>query len=254
MSLPGRAIAAAVACGLVLSSCRGADPVEERAAVATETADAADDATGVGYEFELTTPGDGARFVVVAPLPVGRSADVTVVLASDGETIAVELEAEVVAADAEQAVQEIDLRIVEVRADDPRAVDVLESIVGASSVLRRDRRQAVFEQTLDIPPGLGFRADAVARQVLRAPFSLAGPVALAPVGAGANWSVTTMDGDVAVDERDVAVEFVNDDGYTLRFSLPDGEVEIQGRTGALLPDLQVITLADAEIRVEAERS
>lgn len=209
---------------------------------------------GPGYEYELSSVGTGERFELLMPIPVGRSVIVTVGLASGGEIIEVDLVAEVRAADAEGVGQEIDLRVVEVRSDDPQTVDGLEEILDSSSVLRRDERLAVIEQVLDIPEGLGFRADAVARQVLRAPFSLAGPLAPVPVGTDARWIVRTTDGEVVVDEREVTVVEIGDDGYVLGFVIPDGEVEIHGRFGTLLPDLQVITLADAEVTVSALRS
>lgn len=205
------------------------------------------------YRLELGTNGDPDRHELVVPVPTGRTMAVTVSLGSDGETVAVDLVATLLRSDADGAGQEIELRITGVDADDPETVDGLASIVDSSSVLRRDRRLAVVEQVLDVPDGLAFRADAVARQALRAPFSLAGPLPLEAVGVGAAWEVQSVDGGETVDARDVSLLAVDGDGYRLAFALPDGEVEIIGRIGALLPDRQVITLVDAQLTVTADR-
>lgn len=210
--------------------------------------------SGPGYEYELASVGQGERFELVAPIPVGRSALVTVGMASHGEAVEVDLVVEVRSADAGGVGQEIELRVVEVRSDDPHTVDSLDQILDASSIVRRDARRAVVEQVLDIPAGLGFRADAVARQVLRAPFSLVGPLALVPVGVGARWTVRDTDDGIVVDEREVTVSEIDESGHVLTFAVPDGAVEIHGRVDALLPDLQIITVSDAELTVTAART
>lgn len=198
--------------------------------------------------------GDGERYALVAPLPVGRRADVTVSLSSLGETIDVQLEAVVARAGADGESQLIELVVVGVEADDSATVDGLLPIVGASSTLVRDERLSIVEQQLDVPTGLAFRADAVVRQALRAPFGLVGPMALEPVGAGASWSVETSEGNATIDASTVEVVSSTADGFQLRFEVSDGLVELKGRSGMLLPDEQVITLDNATLTVVAEHS
>ncbi len=206
------------------------------------------------YSFELLDRGDVDRYELVAPVPVGRTADVTVSLASLGETIEVALEAKVVQAGADGAGQLIELVVVGVAADDASTVDGLLPIVGASSSLVRDERLSLVEQQLDVPPGLAFRADAVVRQALRAPFVLVGPLALEPIGSGASWTVQTTEDGAVIETASVEVLSSSAQGFHLRFEVPDGIVEIWGRAGALLPDEQVITLDNATLRVTADRS
>lgn len=206
------------------------------------------------YRIELESVGGVDRHELVAPVPVGRTVGVEVSLRSQGEAVVVELVATVVRSAADGAGQEIELQIVAVDADDPDTVDGLEPIADARSRLRRDRRLAVVEQVLDVPEGLAFRADAVARQALRAPFSLVGPLPLEPVGAGASWQVQTIEGDETVDTRQVSLAQVDAEGFLLTFGLPEGEVEIAGRIGALLPDRQTINLLDADLTVIADRA
>lgn len=206
------------------------------------------------YTFELTDIGAGERHVLVAAVPVGRTADVIVSLTSIGETIDVQLEATVVQAGADGESQLIELVVVGVDADDASTVDVLLPIVGASSSLVRDSRLSLVEQQLEVPGGLAFRADTVARQALRAPFVLVGPLPLQPVGDGAMWVVEA--GEDGADLGSTTVEVVDSsvDGFQLRFDVPDGVAEIKGRAGALLPDEQIITLDNATLTVIAERS
>lgn len=206
------------------------------------------------YSFELTNLGLGERHELIAPVPVGRSANVTVSLTSLDETIDVSLQATVVQAAADGQSQLIELIVVGVQADDPSTVDGLAPIVGASASLVRDSRLSIVEQQLDVPAGLAFRADAVVRQALRAPFVLVGPLALEPVGAGASWTVETSEDGAVIDSTSVEVISSSSDGFQLRFAVPDGVVEITGRAGALLPDEQLITLDNATLRVVAERS
>ena len=210
-------------------------------------------ASASNYTFELVEFGDDERHTLVAPVPVGRTVDVVVSLSSLGETLDVQLEATVVQADAGGESQLIELVILGVEADDASTVDALAPIVGASSELVRDRRLSLVEQALDVPAGLAFRADTVARQALRAPFVLIGPLALEPIGAGASWTVETSDEGAALDSTTVEVVSVSADAFELRFEVPDGAVEISGRPGALLPDKQTITLDNATITVVAER-
>lgn len=210
-------------------------------------------ASALAYSFELTDVGTGERHALIAPVPVGRSADVTVSLTSLGDTIDVQLEATVTQAGADGQSQLIELTIVGVDADDESTVDGLSPLVGASSSLVRDSRLSMVEQQLEVPSGLAFRADTVARQALRAPFVLVGPLALEPVADGASWTVE-MSVDGVVDASTVDVVSSTADGFELRLDVPDGEVEIRGRAGALLPDEQIITLGDATLTVVAERS
>jgi hypothetical protein len=232
----------------LLSGCTASD---EEAVVPPSTASLAESS---GYRLELESRGAGDRHDLVVPVPTGRTVGVTVSLGAQGETVRVELVATLVRADADGVGQEIELRIVDVEADDQDTADGLASIVDASSVLRRDRHLAVVEQVLDVPADLAFRADAVARQVLRAPFALVGPLPLESVGAGAVWQVQSMEDGETVDTRQVSLVEVDSDGYAFSFELPDGEVEIVGSSGALLPDRQVITLDDADLTVTAERT
>ena len=211
-------------------------------------------ASASNYTFGLTEIGGGERHALIAPVPVGRQADVTVSLASLGETIDVQLEATVAQAGADGESQLIELVIVGVEADDVSTVDALSPIIGASSSLVRDRRLSMVEQQLDVQAGLAFRADTVARQALRAPFVLVGPLALEPVGDGASWSVETSESEAVVISTNVEVISSSVDGFQLRFDVPEGVVEIWGRAGALLPDRQVITLDNATLTVVAERS
>lgn len=206
------------------------------------------------YTFELTNLGSGERYELIAPVPVGRTADVTVSLTSLDETVDVSLEANVVQAGADGQSQLIELIVVGIVADDASTVDGLSSIVGASASLVRDGRLSIVEQQLNVPAGLTFRADAVVRQALRAPFVLVGPLALQPVGAGATWTIETSEDGTIIDSTDVEVISNSADGFQLRFEVPDGVAEITGRPGALLPDEQLITLDNATLRVVAERT
>lgn len=206
------------------------------------------------YEFELVNLGTGERHALVAPVPVGRMADVIVSLTSLDETIDVQLEATVVQAGADGQSQLIELVIVGVDAGDGSTVDALEPIIGASSELVRDDRLSIVEQQLDVPNGLGFRADTVARQALRAPFVLVGPLALQPVGNGAAWTVETVEDGSVLDSSTVEVVSSSAEGFQLRLDVPNGVAEISIRAGALLPDEQVITLDNASVTVISERS
>lgn len=213
-----------------------------------------DPAGTLTYGFDLQWAGDDERYELISILPVGRTAVITVSLQSQGESVDVDLEATVVRAGADGVSQDIALDVTAVRSDDGATIDGLSSIVGASSVVRRDQRHAVVEQLLDVPTDLGFRADAVARQALRAPFSLAGPLPVLPIGDGATWSIESLDGPETIRVIEVAVIQVDSDAYALEFELANGSVETVGRIGAMLPDLQVITLDDAVVTVTAERS
>lgn len=229
-------------------SCTSADDPPTAIPVPTAPASAS------SYTIELLDPGAPDRHLLAAPLPVGRAADIVVSLGSTDETIEVSLEATLVRSDADGEGQLIELVVVGVDANDTAAADGLAPIIGASSRLVRDERLAVVEQELDVPDGLAFRADAVARQALRAPFVLAGPLVDLPVGSGASWTTQTDADGEASDATTVEVVRSTIDGYLLRFELADGSVEITGRPDELLPDEQVITLDDATIRIVAERS
>lgn len=231
-------------------SCTSADESPVAASIAGDLAPA----SASSYTIELIDAGAEDRHVLVAPLPVGRSADIVVSLGSLGETIDVSLEATLVRSGADGEGQLIELEVVGVDAGDVATEDALFSIVGASSRLVRDERLAVVEQELDVPVDLAFRADAVARQALRAPFLLAGPIVSDAVGSGASWTVQTTEDGVGISTTIVEVARSSIDGYVLHFELPGGQVEISGRPEELLPDEQIITLPDATVRVVAERS
>lgn len=218
-----------------------------------ETIDAAPPPASVRYEFDLKAVGDSDRHQLVAPVPVGRSAAVSVTLSAQGEAIEVGLEAIVTEAAADGSSQVVDLVVVSLDAVDAETVEGLSPILDASSTVLRDERLAVVEQVLDVPPGLSFRAEAVVRQALRAPFALVGPMALQAVGSGAAWSVETIEDGVVVEIREVSVGSSSIDGYVITFDVPGGTVDLSGRAGALLPDEQVITLDDAVLTVTAER-
>lgn len=206
------------------------------------------------YSLDIIDLGEPERFPVVLPVPVGRQANITVSLTSLGDAIDVSLVATVIQAGADGRNQLVELEVVGVEAVADSTVDALVSIVGASSSLVRDERLAVVEQTLDVPTGLAFRADAVVRQALRAPFSLVGPMTLESVGPGASWTVDFDEGADAADTLLVAVVNNSSDGFDVRFEVADGVAEITGRPGTLLPDQQLITLDNAALRVVAERA
>lgn len=240
--------AAFVLSGTALLGCTSADTVAESPELpAVAPLSAAD------YVFELTNFGSGERHGLVAPVPVGRIADITVSLTSLDETVDVSLQATVVQAAADGQSQLIDLVVTGVEANDASTVDGLMPIVGASASIVRDGRLSIVEQQLNVPSGLAFRADAVVRQALRAPFVLVGPLALEPVGSGAAWTVSTMQDGAVLDTTSVEVVSSSAEGFELRFEVPDGVVEITGSAGALLPDEQLITLDNATLRVVAER-
>lgn len=206
------------------------------------------------YAFDLVDRGDVDRHELVGLVPVGRRAKIVVSLSSLGETVDVLLEATVLRAGADGEVQLVELVVVGVEADDTSTVNVLSPIVGSSSNLVRDERLAIVEQELDVPEGLAFRADAVVRQALRAPFALVGPLPLQPVGTGASWTIETTEDGAVVERTTVEVVSTSSEGFQLYFEIPDGVVEILGRAGALLPDEQIITLENATLSVTAKRS
>lgn len=206
------------------------------------------------YTLDLVDSGDQPQFPIVAPVPVGRQANITVSLMSLGEAVDVSLVATVLQAGADGGNQLIELDVAGVDADVDATVAALSSIVGASSTLVRDQRLAVVEQELDVPSGLAFRADAVVRQALRAPFSLVGPLTLEPVGPGASWTVRFDEDADATDTLVMEVVDSSADRFELRFAVADGVAEITGQPGALLPDEQLITLDNATLRVVAERA
>lgn len=240
----------AVTASLTVSNGCGSSDENQGATTTSTTLDP----TSPSYRFELQSSGEPDRHDLVVPVPVGRTAEATVGLRSQGETVEVQLVATVLRSAADGGSQEIELRIVGVDADDVETIDGLGPIVGAASVLRLDQRHAVVEQVLDVPDDLGFRADAVARQALRAPFALIGPLPLEPVGVGSRWRVRSIERGQTVSDRAVTLVDVRPDGYVLMFELPEGLVEINGRPGALLPSRQTITLEDAELIVTANQS
>lgn len=201
------------------------------------------------YSFDLIDQGASDRHPLVALVPVGRRAQVQVTMSSVSEAIDVMLEASVVQASADGSSQLVRLEITGVDSDDASTVEALAPIIGASASLVRDRRLSVVEQTLEVPAGLAFRADTVARQALRAPFALVGPLALDVVGDGAVWTVT----DAADAPTTVEVVASSAEEFQLRFDVPGGSVELTGRSGALLPSEQIITLDNAALVVTAER-
>lgn len=241
-----------IACLLIAStSLVGCSSGDESPAVA-ETTVVPPSATV--YRIELVDAGAADRHVLVAPVPVGRRAEISVQLASLGERIEVRLDASVIQSGASGGGQLIDLVVVGVDADDPDTVVGLQDIVGASSRLVRDERLAVVEQQLDVPEGLAFRPDAVVRQALRSPFALAGPMVTEAVGDGASWTIDTVEDGVVAETTVVEVISADADGYVLSLEVPGGSVMVTGQAGALLPDEQVITLDDATVTVVAERS
>jgi hypothetical protein len=248
-----RSFAAVVGLGCLLASCAD-EPVsgDGLSLSAGAIADLPPPAAA-RYEFQLTSFGADDRHELSVPVPVGRSAAISVSLSSQGEAIVVGLEAKLTDAPADGSSQIIDLVVVSVDADDDETIEGLAPMLSASSTLLRDERLAVVEQVLDVPPGLSFRAEAVARQALRAPFALIGPLALQAVGSGAEWTVETMEGGAVTDTRNVVVVSSSADGYVIRFDVPEGAVELSGRPGALLPGEQVVTLDDAVLTVTAER-
>jgi len=246
-------LGAVVALTCLLVSCTD-DPLSGDGPL--QSVDATGDAptsASVRYEFELTGLGDENRHELTRPVPVGRAAAITVSLSSRGEAIEIGLEATVTDAPADGSNQIIELVVVRLDADDVETIAGLAAILDASSTLLRDERLAVVEQTLDVPAGLSFRADAVARQALRAPFALTGPLALRPVGTGAEWTVETIEDGVVAEIRRALVTKSSSEGYVISFAVPEGTVEMSGRAGELLPDEQVITLDDAVLTVTAER-
>lgn len=206
------------------------------------------------YVLDLIDQGDVDRYDLVGLVPVGRRVNVVVTLTSLGESVVVLLEATVLRAGADGEVQLIELVVTGVNADDASTVDVLSPIVGSSTSLIRDERLAIVEQQLEVQEGLAFRADAVVRQALRAPFALVGPLPLEPVGTGASWTIETSEDGAVIDTTTVEVVRSSSEGFQLRFDVPDGVVEISGRAGALLPRQQIIMLDNASLTITAERS
>lgn len=213
------------------------------------TTTAAPPASARSYEVDLIAAGSEPRFPLVAPVPVGRSVDISVVFESRGEAVTVLVEAEVVASVAGGGGKQVDLVVANVAAEDPDTVAALEPIVGASSQLVLDERRAVVEQSLSIPEGLTFRADTIVGQALRAPFALAGPLPLDPVGVDASWSVVDT-----VSETTVQLTMVDADSYRLRIESVDATVDVSSSAGRLLPERQTIELVDATLTITSERS
>lgn len=223
----------------------GSDPTDDSGASTTVTA------ISSGYRLEIESVGADERHELVSAVPVGRTARVVVSLSSQGEVIDVELEAEVIRADADGSSQDIELRVVAVRSDDPETVDGLGPIIEATSRIRRDARLAVVGQALDVPDDLGFRADAVVRQALRAPFSLAGPLPLEAVGSGASWTTVSFAPGEPDRVTNVVLETATAESYAYSFDIPQGTVAVAGRPGALLPERQDIVLDDAVVTITA---
>lgn len=246
-------LGAVVGLACLLVSCTDAPLSGDGPVQSVEAAGDTPTSGSVRYEFELTGLGDDDRHELTAPVPVGRAAAITVSLSSQGEAIEIGLEATVTEAPADGSNQIIELVVVRLDADNVETIAGLTAILDASSTLLRDERLAVVEQILDVPGGLSFRADAIARQALRAPFALTGPLALQPVGTGAEWTVETIEDGVVTEIRRVLVTRSSIEGYLISFAVPEGTVELSGRAGELLPDEQMITLDDAVLTVTAER-